>query len=215
MLNDRDFRKLPISAQAEVRRVAVNMVLGGRKRIDVAEAVCVNRRFVGEWMRTYEAHGSAALAGGKRGRRPGEQKALNRHQEAMIRRMIASRCPDQLELPFALWTREAVGQIIERKTGISLSLTAIGSYLAAWSFTPQKPIRRATERNEAAIQGCDLTCRDYNVSQPRCAPSSRRPKYGMLHDTNNVTYLRVRLVAQLVGQASQRWEIDKLDRPPL
>ena len=152
MLNNRDFRKLPISAQAEVRRVAVNMVLGGRKRIDVAEAVGVNRRFVGEWMRTYEAHGSTALAGGKRGRRPGEQKALNRHQEAMIRRMIASRCPDQLELPFALWTREAVGQIIERKTGISLSLTAIGSYLAAWSFTPQKPIRRATERNEAAIQ---------------------------------------------------------------
>lgn len=149
---DRDFRKLPIAAQAEVRRVAVNMVFGGMKRIDVAQAVGVNRRFVGEWMRAYEAQGSVALAGGRRGRRPGEQKALNRQQEAMIRRMIASKCPDQLELPFALWTREAVGQIIERKTGISLSLTAIGSYLSAWNFTPQKPIRRAIERNEAAIQ---------------------------------------------------------------
>ena len=147
----RDFRKLSISAQAELRRVAVNMVLGGMKRIAVAEAVGVNRRFVGEWMRAYEMQGSTALAGGRRGRRPGEQKALNRQQEAMIRRMIASKCPDQLELPFALWTREAVGQIIARKTGISLSLTAIGSYLAAWNFTSQKPIRRATERNEAAI----------------------------------------------------------------
>lgn len=151
MALDRDFRKLSISAQAELRRVAVNMVLGGMKRIAVAEAVGVNRRFVGEWMRAYERHGSAGLAGGRRGRRAGEQKALNRQQEAMIRRMIASKCPDQLELPFALWTREAVGQIIARKTGINLSLTAIGSYLAAWSFTPQKPIRRATERNEAAI----------------------------------------------------------------
>ena len=149
---DRDFRKLPISAQAALRRVAVNMVLGGTKRVAVAEAIGVNRRFVGEWMRAYELQGSMALAGGKRGRRPGEQKALNRQQEAMIRRMITSKCPDQLELPFALWTREAVGQLIGRKTGISLSLTAIGSYLAAWNFTPQKPIRRATERNEAAIR---------------------------------------------------------------
>jgi transposase len=149
---DRDFRKLSVSAQAELRRVAVNMVLGGMKRIAVAKAVGVNRRFVGEWMRTYETQGNTALAGGRRGRRPGEQKALSRQQEAMIRRMIAGRCPDQLELPVALWTREAVGQIIARKTGISLSLTAIGSYLAAWGFTPQKPIRRATERNEAAIR---------------------------------------------------------------
>jgi transposase len=149
---DRDFRKLSIAAQAELRRVAVNMVLGGAKRIAVAEAIGVNRRFVGEWMRAYEARGSMALAGGRRGRRPGEQKALNRQQEAMFRRMIASKCPDQLKLPFALWTREAVGQMIERKTGISLSLTAIGSYLAAWNFTPQKPIRRATERNGVIIR---------------------------------------------------------------
>jgi len=147
-----DFRKLPVAAQAELRRVAVNMVLGGMKRIEVAEAIGVNRRFVGAWMRSYAQDGDAALAGGKRGRRPGEQKALNRQREAMIRRMIASKCPDQLALPFALWTREAVGQIIERKTGISLSLSAIGSYLAAWHFVPQKPIRRAIERKEAAVK---------------------------------------------------------------
>jgi len=149
---DRDFRSLSPTAQAELRRVAVNMVLGGTSRVEVACAVGVNRRFVGEWLHAYERGGDAALSGGRRGRRPGEQKALNVRQEAMIRRMIASKCPDQLQLPFALWTREAVGQIIARKTGISLSLTAIGTYLAAWGFTPQKPIRRATERNEVAIK---------------------------------------------------------------
>ena len=69
----------------------------------------------------------------------------------MIRRLIVGRCPDQLKLPFALWTREAVGQLIARKTGLRLSLTAIGSYLAAWGFTAQKPIRRASERDEVAI----------------------------------------------------------------
>lgn len=152
MPTDRDFRKLPPATQAELRRVAVNMVLSGKSRIEVADAIGVNRRFVGEWVLAFEASGEAALAGGRRGRRPGEQKALNRRQEAMIRRLIVSRCPDQLKLPFALWTREAVGQVIAQRTGITLSLTAIGSYLAAWGMTPQKPIRRATERDEAAIQ---------------------------------------------------------------
>jgi transposase len=135
-----------------LRRIAVNMVLGGMKRIEVASAVGVNRRFIGEWMTAHEQNGEAGLAGGKRGRRPGEQKALNTRQEAMIRRIVASKCPDQLELPFALWTREAVGQLIARKTGITLFLTAIGTYPAAWHFAPQKLIRRATERNEAAIE---------------------------------------------------------------
>ncbi len=77
--------------QAELRRVAVNTVLGGMTRVAVARAIGVKRRFVGGWMRAYETQGGAALAGGRRGRRPGEQKALNRQQEAMIRRMIEPR----------------------------------------------------------------------------------------------------------------------------
>jgi transposase len=152
MPSDRDFRKLPPATQAELRRVAVNMVLSGKSRIEVAHAIGVNRRFVGEWVQAFEASGEAALAGGKRGRRPGEQKALSPRQEATIRRLVVGRCPDQLKLPFALWTREAVGQLIAQRTGIKLSLTAIGTYLAAWGLTPQKPIRRATERDEAAIK---------------------------------------------------------------
>lgn len=167
---DRDFRKLSASAQAELRRVAVNMVLSGASRIEVAKAIGVNRRFVGEWVRAFENAGEAALAGGRRGRRPGEQKALNRRQEAAVRRLIVGRCPDQLKLPFALWTREAVGWLIKRKAGLCLSLTAIGTYLSAWGLTPQKPIRRATERNEAAIQA--WMRRDY----PAIAERARKEK---------------------------------------
>jgi transposase len=70
--------------------------------------------------------GAAALAGGRRGRRPGEQKALSPRQERRIRRRIADKCPDQLKLPFALWTREAVGALITRETGVRLSASAVG-----------------------------------------------------------------------------------------
>jgi hypothetical protein len=48
MPTDRDFRKLPAPTQSELRRVTVNMVLSGTSRIEVAKAIGVNRRFVGE-----------------------------------------------------------------------------------------------------------------------------------------------------------------------
>ena len=86
MLIDRDFRKLASAVQAELRRVAVNLVLSGKSRIEVAKALGVNRRFVGEWVRAFEAAGEGAQ-GGRRGRRPGERKALNQRQEAMIHRL--------------------------------------------------------------------------------------------------------------------------------
>jgi transposase len=167
---DRDFRKLPTAAQAELRRVAVNLVLAGNSRIEVSQAVGVNRRFVGEWVRAFGEVGDGALSGGRRGRRPGEQKALNRRQEAAMRRLIVGRCPDQLRLPFALWSREAVGQVIAQRTGIRLSLTAVGGYLAAWGLTPQRPIRRATERNEAVIRA--WLAHDY----PAIAKRAKREK---------------------------------------
>lgn len=112
----RDFRTLDPATQAELRRVAVSMVEAGKTRIEAAAAVGVNRRFVGEWVAAAGRSGEAALEGGRRGRRPGEQKAFSPHQEQRLRRLISDRCPDQLRLPFALWTREAVGALIERET---------------------------------------------------------------------------------------------------
>ncbi len=152
MMNERDFRKLAPSTQAELRRVAVRMVRAGRTRIEAAEAVGVDRHFVGRWVSAVERSGEAALAGGRRGRRPGEQKALSLPQECKIKQLIIKKCPDQLGLPFALWTREAVGLLIERRTGVRLSKTAIGSYLRSWRFTPQRPRKRASERRAPKVR---------------------------------------------------------------
>src|SRR4051812_6410456 len=70
MAIERDFRKLAPATQAELRRVAVAMVRAGKTRIEAAEAVGVNRRFVGRWVTAAAQCGEAALAGGRRGRRP-------------------------------------------------------------------------------------------------------------------------------------------------
>src|SRR5919199_4134181 len=152
MITERDFRKLAPATQAELRRVAVAMVRAGRTRIEAAEAVGVNRRFVGRWVQAAEQAGEAALAGGRRGRRPGEQKALSAAQEEGLRSLIIRGCPDQFGLSFALWTRQAVRALIARETGVWLTLSVVGRYLRAWGFTAQRPARRATERQDEAVR---------------------------------------------------------------
>jgi transposase len=127
------------------------MVDAGKTRQEAADAVKVSRRFVGKWVAARDEGGDAALEGGRRGRRPGEQMVLAEKDAARIRRKITDKCPDQLKLPFALWTREAVRDLIERETGVKLSLQSVSDYMKRWEFTPQRPMKRATERNEPAI----------------------------------------------------------------
>src|SRR4051794_614296 len=172
----RDFRKLSPATQAELRRVAVAMVRAGKTRVEAAKTVGVNRRFVGQWVKVAAQGGEAVLAGGRRGRRPGEQKALSAAQEDRLRVLIARGCPDQFGLSFALWTRQAVRALIARETGVWLTLSVVGRYLRAWGFTTQRPARRATERREgvrawlertypaiarnAKAQGCEIQWAD-------------------------------------------------------
>ena len=152
MVIKRDFRTLAPATQAELRRVAVAMVRAGKTRIEAAETVGVNRRFVGQWVKMAAQDGEAVLAGRRRGRRPGEQKALSTMQEDRLRVLIARGCPDQFGLSFALWTRQAVRALIARETGVWLTLSAVGRYLRAWGFTAQRPARRATERRDEAVR---------------------------------------------------------------
>lgn len=153
MVSIRDFRKQDAATQAQLRRAAVRMVHAGNTRIEAAGAVGANRHYVGAWVAAVARSGEKALVSGRPGRRPDEQKALSLEQENRIKRLITDNCPDQLDMAFALWTREAVGMLIERETGVRLSSrSTIGSYLRGWNFTPQRPCKRATERREPAVR---------------------------------------------------------------
>jgi transposase len=45
-----------------------------------------------------------------------------------------------------------VADLIERKFGIRLGVTAVGELLAKLGLTPQKPLQRAYQRDPAAIE---------------------------------------------------------------
>jgi transposase len=67
-------------------------------------------------------------------------------QEQWLRQHIVGFTPVQLLLPFALWTRRAIKELVLGKFGIDLSDRLIGKYLKRWGFTPQRPIKRALEQ---------------------------------------------------------------------
>jgi hypothetical protein len=65
--------------------------------------------------------------------------------------LIRDHVPDQLKMNYALWTRQAVGELIERRYGIRLAVRAVGEYLKRWGFTPQRPLKKAYEQSPAAV----------------------------------------------------------------
>lgn len=149
-MKTKDARSIPSSAQEDLRKKAVQAVLGGMKQKDAAQLFGVTRHSVGKWMAIYQEEGEKGLKAKKRGRPKGG--TLLPWQAAQIAQAVKDKHPDQLKLPFYLWTRGAVADLIERRFGLSLSRWTAGRYLKRWGFTPQKPMRRAFERDPKAVK---------------------------------------------------------------
>jgi transposase len=56
-----------------------------------------------------------------------------------------------LKLPFYLWTRAAVRELVKQEFGIRLSLSSVGGYLKRSGLSVQRPVKRAYERNDEAV----------------------------------------------------------------
>ena len=150
-MKSNDARSLSPSAQAELRRRTLAAIDHGMSRSAAAQTFGVSYSVIGKWQRKRRAGGSAALAEDRRGR-PRGQTRLVPWQAAVIVKLITDRTPDQLKFPFVLWTREAVRELIRERLGLDLSVWTVGRYLRRWGFTPQKPVRRAWERDDAAVR---------------------------------------------------------------
>lgn len=152
MSDSGDLRSLSGEAQAAVRERAVRAVIGGMSHREAARVFGVERAVVSKWMRRWRDGGWEGLQARRRGRRAGEQLALAPWQQGVIVRLIIESNPDQLQLPGFLWTRDAVLELIDQRFGIRLAVTTVGRYLRSWGFSPQKPARKALERNPETVR---------------------------------------------------------------
>lgn len=147
-----DSRRLPLDALNERRRRAVKMRLQGTSLKDTATQCEMSRTTVIAALKAYEAGGWKAVDVDRGGRPTGSGRTLSVEQEREVQRLIRDRTPDQLKMVYALWTRQAVAELIRERYGIKLAVRTMGLYLGRWGFTPQKPMKKAYEQSPAAVK---------------------------------------------------------------
>jgi transposase len=147
-----DMRKLPAAAQEERRRQVVGLRQAGQTYDAIAAQVGLSPTGVFDICGRFAERGAAGLKTGPRGPEPGHGRFLDADQEAEARDLVRRHTPDELDLPFALWSRAAVRELILRRFGVRLAVRTMGTYLARRGFTARKPLRRAYEQDPAAVR---------------------------------------------------------------
>jgi transposase len=131
----RDFRSIGRAAQEELRRRALFLIeQQGLSQGQADQLVGVQRQTVNIWLKRYHEQGEDGQDGLLDGRRvsPRRGKGLLMAEEAgQVRTWIVDQIPDQLGLPFGLWTSRAVRELIARRFGKRIGLTALQLYLRA------------------------------------------------------------------------------------
>src|SRR6266481_7493079 len=144
-----DGRTLDHKALEHLRMVAVKRVLeGGEAASEVSTSLGLCRTAVYPWLRKFKEQGWEGLV---EQIAQGPEPKLNEKQRQQVRRWVLGKDPRQYGFDFALWTRRIVQALLEEKLGIELGLTAVGRLLASLDITPQKPLRRAYERDPQMV----------------------------------------------------------------
>ena len=99
------------------------------------------------WMRAHDQHGEAGL---KVRAAPGRPRRLTARQEARLLRALL-RGATAHGYDTDLWTTQRIADVIERLFAVRYHRDHVGRLLGRCGWTPQKPERRARERDEAAI----------------------------------------------------------------
>lgn len=147
-----DARKHGQQTQYELRKQIVRLRKKGLAPKAVAEIVGISATHISTIWQKYLKGGPDAIKPGTRGRRHGAKRTLSEEQENALRELMIDRTPDQLKLPFALWTRDAVRSVATQRYGIDLPLRTISDYLKRWGFTPQKPTKLAYEQDPEKLK---------------------------------------------------------------
>jgi transposase len=113
----------------------------------IAEALGVSEGAVSQWMTRARKGGPEAL---RHCPPPGAPRRLTAAQLARLPALLQSGA-EAYGFRGQVWTRARVAVIIRLEFGVSYHPVHVGRLLKAIRWSPQKPMRRARQRHEAAI----------------------------------------------------------------
>lgn len=137
-----------MSEAAKKRLRAGRMLLAGKGCTEVALAVGVARQTVYTWKGLLDEGGIDALRAVPERGRPAQ---LDEGQLAAVRAALLQN-PTEHGFGTELWTLKRVGAVIERMHGVRFGQTQVWRILGGLGFSPQKPEKRAIERNDDAVR---------------------------------------------------------------
>lgn len=144
-----DGRTLDHKILEHLRVTAVRRVVeDGERPSEVMKSMGLCRTSIYRWIRAHKKGGPDALKGTKAA---GPTPKLSESQQLRVKKWMVGKDPRQYGFHFGLWTRKIVSELIKEKFKVDLGLTAVGRLLAKLEITPQKPLRRAYERDPERI----------------------------------------------------------------
>ncbi len=153
-MNKTDFRKLSKETQAEIRRRAIRTYLsmGRKNKLKLSKIYEVTQNTVTKWINNYDQFGEKSFDQDTRGAKVFQNSALSKQQQNWLNKQLINKTPEQLQFPFALWTRKLVVDVIFRKYGIKVDVSTAGEYLKSFGMTPQKPILKSYKQQPERVK---------------------------------------------------------------
>jgi transposase len=120
----------------------------GWKQKDIAEALGVTKGAVSQWLKRAKEGGIDAL---RHCKPPGASCRLSPEQRAQLPQLLAQGA-QSFGFQGDLWTLPRAAEVIRREFGVTYHPSQVSRILKICGWSRQKPLRRATQRNEEAIQ---------------------------------------------------------------
>jgi transposase len=142
-------KKSPQTDWREQRRLqALKLHDHGWRQNKIAEALGVSEGAVSQWLKKARVQGTEAL---RHQPSPGRPSKMSADQWAQLPGLLA-KGPEAFGFRGQVWTTERVAQMILQEFGVSYHPAHCSCLLRSIKQSQQKPILKATQRDEAAIQ---------------------------------------------------------------
>jgi transposase len=130
------------------RERAIDLLRQGLTQAEVARILEVDPRSVRRWKRAQCSAGKAALRAVPASGRP--PKLTPKQRQQLEKQLL--RGAQAAGFATDLWTCPRVAEHIARSFGVGYHVDHIGRLLHAMNWSPQKPARKAVERDEDGIR---------------------------------------------------------------